>query len=131
MSLVGQISSVVTAIGAKLKALDRTSITALTNSSGTVNVDCSKGDYFTLLGMTANVTSLTFSNLPATGKACTLDITVSQDATGSRTFALPASFHAIGASDTAIQSAASAKTKIIATTLDAGTTWAYSMAKVN
>lgn len=130
MSLVANISAVITQIGGKLKALDRSTVTALTNSSGTVNVDCSKGDYFTLLGMAANVTSLTFSNLPATGKACTIDITVSQDGTGSRTLALPSSFKAIGSSDTAIQSAANVKTKIVATTLDQGTTWAYSMAKV-
>lgn len=105
-------------------------ITALMNSSGTVNIDCSLGDYFTLLGMSANVTSLTFSNLPGVGLGRTIDITLSQDATGGRTLALPASFKAIGNSDNAIQSAANAKTKIIATTLDGGTTWAYSMAKV-
>ena len=130
MSLVSNISAVITQIGAKLKALDRSPITALTNSSGTVNGDLSKGDYFTLT-LAANVTSLTFSNLPPAGVARTIDITITQDATGGRTFALPSSFHAIGASDTAVQAAANAKTKIIATTLDAGTTWAYSMAKVN
>lgn len=105
-------------------------ITTLTNSSGTVNIDLSLGDYFTLLGMAANVSSLTFTNLPAAGTARTIDITVSQNSTGGFTLALPSSFKAIGNSDLAIQLGASVRTKIVATTLDGGTTWAYSMAKV-
>ena len=104
-------------------------VSTLTNSAGTVNVDLSKGDYFTL-AMDANVTSLTFSNLPPAGTARTIDITVQQDATGARTLALPASFHTIGFGITAITSSANAKTKIIATTLDGGTTWAYCMGAV-
>jgi hypothetical protein len=43
---------------------------------------------------------------------------------------LPASFKAVGNSDTAVQSAANAKTRLIISTTDGGTTWAYSMAKV-
>jgi len=104
-------------------------VTALTIASGVVSVDCSLGDYFTL-AMTANVTSLTFSNVPAAGTGRTLCIDVAQDATGGRTLALPASFKAIGNSDTAIQSAANAKTRIIASTTDGGATWVYAMSKV-
>lgn len=129
MSLVANISAVVTQIGAKLKALDRSAVTALAIASGVVNVDCSKGDYFTL-SLTANVTSITFTNVPASGKGCTLCIALAQDATGSRTVALPSSFKAIGSSDTAVQSAANAKTRLILSTTDGGATWPYSMAKV-
>jgi hypothetical protein len=116
-------------IAYKTNASLGSTVSALTNSAGVVNVDLSKGDYFTLT-LAANVTSLTFSNLPSAGSARTIDITLTQDATGGRTFALPASFHAIGASDTAIKTTASKKTKIIATTLDGGATWAYSMGAV-
>jgi hypothetical protein len=101
-------------------------VTALAISSGVVNIDCSLGDYFTL-AINANVTSLTFSNLPASGTGRTLSVTITQDATGARTFALPASFMAITGSDTAIQSAASAVTKLSIETVNAGTTWAYVM----
>lgn len=104
-------------------------VTALTNTAGVVNVDLSKGDYFTL-AMAANVSSLTFSNLPPAGIARTIDITPTQNATGGWTFALPANFHAIGASDTAIKTAANKSTKIIASTTDGGTTWQYSMGAV-
>ena len=110
-------------------AKDRSTVTALTNSSGVVNVDWSLGDYFTLT-LAANVTSVTSSNLPASGFGRTICIDVVQDATGSRTFAVPSSWKAIGSSDTAIQSAANAKTRIILSTVDGGTTKPYSMAKV-
>lgn len=104
-------------------------VTALAIAAGVVNIDCSLGDYFTL-ALTANVTSITFSNLPASGIGRTLCVAIAQDATGSRTVALPASFKAIGNSDTAVQSAANAKTRLIMSTLDGGTTWPYAMAKV-
>lgn len=104
-------------------------VTALAIASGVVSVDCAKGDYFTC-GLTANVTSLTFSNLPASGVGRTLCIDFTQDATGSRTVSLPASFKAIGNTDTAVQSAANAKTRLIVSTIDGGTIWPYSMAKV-
>jgi hypothetical protein len=101
-------------------------VTALSISSGVVAVDCSLGNYFTL-SLTANVTSITFSNVPASGYAQSIMIRMQQDATGSRTVALPSSFEAIDGSDTAVQSAASAYTIIAATTFDQGTRWEYSM----
>jgi hypothetical protein len=113
----------------KTGSLGRRTVTALSIASGVVAVDCSLGDYFTL-SLTANVTSITFSNVPASGIGCTLCIDIKQDATGSRTVTLPSSFKAIGSSDTAVQSAANAKTRVVVSTLDGGTTWPYSMAKV-
>lgn len=101
-------------------------INALSISTGVVNIDCSLGNYFTL-ALTANVTSITFSNLPASGYATSIFIRLQQDGTGSRTVALPSSFKAIGGSDTAVQSAANAYTALAITTFDQGTRWAYSM----
>jgi hypothetical protein len=106
--------------------LDRGVVTALSIASGVVNIDCSLGDYFTL-AHTANVTSLTFTNLPASGMARTLMARIKQDGTGGRTLALPASFKAITGSDTAVQSAANAYTILAITTFDQGTRWEYSM----
>lgn len=101
-------------------------VNALAIASGVVNIDCSLGDYFTL-ALTANVTSITFSNLPAANVGRTLMIRLKQDATGSRTVALPASFKAITGSDTAVQSAANAFTVLALTSFDQGTRWEYSM----
>ena len=102
------------------------SVTALTISAGVVNIDCSLGDFFTL-ALTANVTSITFTNLPASGKAVSLALRATQDATGGRTVALPASFKATTGSDTAVQSAANAITIVTLTTFDQGTRWEYTM----
>jgi hypothetical protein len=104
----------------------RNSVTALSIATGVVDIDCSLGDYFTL-SLTANVTSITFSNLPGSGKGAAIAVRIRQDGTGSRTVALPSSFKAISGSDTAVQSAANAYTILMLTTLDNGTRWEYSM----
>jgi hypothetical protein len=110
-------------------AADRSTVTALSISSGVVNIDCSLGDYFTL-ALTANVTSITFSNLPAAGKGASLAIQIQQDGTGGRTVALPASFKATGGSDVAVQAAANARTLLTITSFDQGTRWEYAMQEI-
>lgn len=99
---------------------------ALSIASGVVNIDCKGGDFRTLL-LDANVTSITFSNLPAAGEGRSLAIRIKQDATGGRTVALPSSFKKLGNSDTAVQSAANAITVLTLMTFDQGTRWEYSM----
>lgn len=101
-------------------------VTALSIASGVVNIDLALGDYFTL-NLTANVTSITFSNLPASGNAKSIALRIKQDATGGRTVALPASFKATGGSDTSPASAANAYSLLTATTFDQGTRWEYAM----
>lgn len=101
-------------------------VTALSIASGVVNIDLSLGDYFTL-ALTANVTSITFSNLPASGRARTIGVSLVQDGTGSRTVALPSSFKPTAGSMTAPASAANARTLLMAATYDQGTRWEYTM----
>lgn len=101
-------------------------VNVLTIASGVVNIDCSLGDYFTL-ALTANVTSITFSNLPAPGNGRSIAVRMRQDSTGSRTVALPLSLKAITGSDVAVQSTANAYTMLIITSFDQGTRWDYSM----
>jgi hypothetical protein len=102
--------------------------TALSISSGVVNIDLAGGvnRNFTL-SLTANVTSITFSNLPPSGYVGEIEVEIKQDATGGRTLALPGAFKALGGSDTAIASAANAVTVLSAKTWDQGTTWRYAM----
>lgn len=101
-------------------------VNSLSISAGVVAIDCSLGDYFTL-SLTANVTSITFSNLPASGVGRTIMIRLRQDATGSRTVALPASFKAVTGSDTVVQATSNAYTILALSTFDQGTRWEYSM----
>lgn len=101
-------------------------VSALAISAGAVNIDLSLGQDFTL-ALTANVTSMTFSNMPAAGKVAQFELQITQDATGGRTLALPSSFHALGGSDTAIASGANAVTVLSAKSFDNGATWRYAM----
>lgn len=101
-------------------------LSALAIASGVVDIDCKGGDFRTLL-LTANVTEITFSNLPGTGEGRAIAIRIKQDATGGRTVALPSSFKKMGSSDTAVQSAANAITILSIMTFDQGTRWEYSM----
>lgn len=101
-------------------------VTALSIASGVVNIDLSLGKDFTL-ALTANVTSITFSGLAGAGFVSEFELQITQDATGGRTLVLPEAFKALGGSDTAIASAASAVTVLSAKTFDNGTTWRYAM----
>lgn len=98
--------------------------------SGTVTLNCNGGRVrnFTV-SMTANAT-LAVSNLAAAGRVTEFECLIAQDATGSRTLTLPSSFKPLGGSDTAIASAAGAKTALSAKTFDAGTSWVYAMQEV-
>lgn len=101
-------------------------VNVLTNSGGTVTVDCSLGKDFTLT-LAANVTGWNIVNLPGAGYATEIEVVIAQDATGSRTVTLPSSFKALGGSDTTVASAANAVTVLSAKTVDNGTTWSYAM----
>jgi len=96
-------------------------VTALSIVSGVVNIDCSLGDYFTLT-MTANVTSLTFSNLPGADKGASKWIDITQGS-GPYTFAYPASFKWVGGVPVPISTTNGALDSLAIVTLDNGTTW--------
>ncbi len=81
---------------------------------------------FTLL-LTEEVTSITFSNLPAAGFVGSLDIQFTQDGTGGWVVAIPASFKPLGDSDVAVDLTAGVVTVLAAKTFDQGTTWRYAM----
>jgi hypothetical protein len=100
---------------------------ALTISSGAVNIDCALSDYFTLT-LTANVTSITFTNLPGSGKAATKWVEIVQGA-GPYTVAWPASFKWANGSAGAVSTADGAVDELAITTLNNGTAWKATLAK--
>lgn len=102
-------------------------VTALTISSGVVNIDCSLGDYFTL-ALNANVTSITFSNLPGAGKGASKMIRITQDSTP-RTVAWPASFRWDGNGAQSVSTGSGAVDVLAITTLDNGTKWDATLSK--
>lgn len=108
-------------------APSRDAVSALSISSGVVNIDCALGDYFTL-ALTANVTSISFSNLPGSGKGASLMIRITQDSTP-RTVAWPASFRWAGGVAGAVSTGNAAVDLLAITTFDNGTTWRATLAK--
>lgn len=106
---------------------DMSAVTALSSSSGVVNLDCSLGDYYTL-ALTENVTSITFSNLPGSGHGASKMIRITQDSTA-RTVAWPASFKWAGGSAGAVSTGSGAVDVLAISTFDAGTTWRATLAK--
>ena len=112
---------------ADLGGSNRSSVTALTISSGVVDIDCALGDYFTL-ALTANVTSITFSNLPSSGHGASLMVRITQDSTA-RTVAWPASFKWAGGSAGAVSTGSGAIDVLAISTFDAGTSWRATLAK--
>lgn len=104
----------------------RSGVAALSISTGAVVIDCSLGNYFTLV-LTENVTSITFTNLPAAGYAQSIWVRIKQDATGGRTVALPTAFKASTGSAAGVTSSANAYTLLAATTVDQGTRWEYTL----
>lgn len=125
--LLKAISGVPAAAGYADVAAVVNAVTALSISSGVVNIDCALGDYFTL-ALTANVTSITFSNLPGSGKGATKWIEIVQDSTP-RTVAWPASFKWEGGSAGAVSTGSGAVDELAITTLNNGTAWKASLAK--
>ena len=103
----------------------RADVTALA-TSGAVDIDYSLGDYFTL-APTGDVTSITFSNLPGSGKGASLMVQFTQDSTA-RTVAWPASFKWEGAAPS-VSAVPGALDLLAITTFDNGTTWHATLSK--
>ena len=101
--------------------------TAVTSSSGTLTLNASLGDYFTVT-LTENVTTLAFSNLPGAGLGTTLMLQITQHASSPKTFAWPASFKWAGASAGTVSATNSAVDVLAITTFDNGTTWRATLA---
>lgn len=106
-------------------AAERNTSTALA-TSGSVAIDYSDGDYFTL-ALAGNVTAFSFSNLPGSGKAITILIQITQDSTP-RTVNLSAFTFAAGADDT-VSTGSGAVDVLALTSFDNGSTWRATLAK--
>lgn len=105
-------------------------VNALSISSGVVNIDCSLGDYFTL-SLSANVTSITFSNLPASGKAQTIMVRIQQNASSAKTVAFPSSFKWAGGTTGVVSTTLSAYDNLAISTFDQGTRWEATLSKAH
>ena len=91
-------------------------------AAGVLDLDFAAGRVQSV-SLTENVTSLTFSNLPASGKTASLSVKLAQDATGARTFAFPAAVKFSGGAAPTLSAGASEYDWLTFITLDGGTTY--------
>lgn len=90
-----------------------------TISSGTLTIDLSTGRFFNV-SLTANVTTLAFSNVPSSVMT-SIRLVLTQDSTGGRTFAWPSSVRL--ASTMPVYNSPGVSCVVDMYTIDAGTTW--------
>lgn len=106
----------------KLRDIRETAGTAAF-AGGTLTLDLATGNHFAHT-LTANVTAVTISNVPATGQYVPVTVELTQDATGGRTVAgWPAGAKWPGGTVPAMTSAANAVDIVTGYTRDGGTTW--------
>lgn len=106
--------------------------TELQNSitaTSTTTVNCSLGNIFTV-AMNASITTLTISNVPASGRVFTLTLFLKQDGTGSRTVSWPGAIKWPGGTTPTLTTTANKTDVVTLTTFDAGTTW-YGFSTLN
>lgn len=107
-------------------AASNAAVTVLATVAGVVTIDLSLGGYFTL-ALSANVTSILFTNLPGSGRGASVFVRITQDSTP-RTVAMPASFRWEGS--TPVVSTGSGAIDVLAlTTFDNGTKWDATLSK--
>lgn len=94
---------------------------APSSTAGAITFDFDVGNIFSV-ALTENITSITFSNVPASG-AVNAVLLLTQDATGSRTITWPASVKWAGGMAPTLSTAASSVDLISMFSVDGGTTW--------
>jgi hypothetical protein len=103
-----------------ITGLDETK-TAPSISSGTLTLDCSAGNVFAV-SLNANITTLSFTNVPTTGTAYALTLSFTADGTA-RTVTWGASVKWPGGTAPTLTSTNAKVDTFILTTWDGGTTW--------
>lgn len=90
-------------------------------SSGTLTLDCSAGNVFAV-SLNANITTLTFSNVPASGKAYSLTLSLTADGTA-RTVTWGSAVKWPGGTAPTLTSTNGKVDTFVMFTHDGGTTW--------
>lgn len=97
-------------------------VTAPTIATNVLTLNLENGNVFDV-SHNANITTLTISNPPASGKAGSFTLILTQDATGGRTITFPASVKWSGGTAPTLTTTLNKKNILTFFTVDAGTTW--------
>lgn len=93
----------------------------LGNVSGAVAIDYTDGQW-QYATVTGNITGITVSNWPVSGKGAWLTLELIQDGTGSRTLALSSAYRTVGGGTITLSTAGGSVDKLRFESRDAGTT---------
>ena len=107
--------------GKELQAYSETVATPAI-ASNVLTLDLSTANVFNVTH-NANITTLTISNPPASGKAGSFTLILTQDATGGRTITFPAAVKWSGGTAPTLSTTLNKKNILVFFTVDAGTTW--------
>jgi hypothetical protein len=107
-----------------------TESTSNVTASATTNIDCSLSNNF-VITMSSNITSLTFSNVPVSGRLFYLALIIRQDAIGERSLAWPSSIKWPSGVAPVITATANKYDIITIMTYDGGTSWSGFVAGQN
>lgn len=100
------------------------------NASATTEFDCALGNMFNVT-MAANITTLTFANVPPAGRVYSVTLFLTQDATGSRTVTWPSAVKWSEATPPALTTTASKTDVITLVTFTGGISWFGFVSGVN
>lgn len=99
-----------------------TEIKSAITAAATTNFNCALGNVFAV-GMDANITTLTFSNIPATGSCYSLTLFLKQDGIGSRTITWPAAVKWPSGAAPVLTTTVNKTDVVSLVTWDGGTVW--------
>ena len=108
-------------VGKTLEGYNET-VAQPTISAGTLTLDLTTANVFTVTH-NANITTLTISNTPASGKAGSFTLILTQDATGGRTITFPATVKWSGGTAPTLSTTANKDNVLSFFTVDGGTKW--------
>lgn len=97
-------------------------VTSPTSSSGLLTLNLENGNVFAVT-LTENITSLTLSNPPTTGKAGSVTLILTQDGTGGRTVTWPTAVLWPGGTEPTLSSGGGDIDVIVLVTVNGGTSW--------
>jgi len=91
-------------------------------AASTTTIDCSVANNFTV-SLAASITTLSFTNVPSSGRNYSVSLFLRQDATGGKTVTWPGTVRWPGGSAPVLTSTANKTDVISLVTYDGGTTW--------
>lgn len=124
-AIAGQILAEAIDLGARV-----TEKNVAVTATATTTLNCALGNVFAI-ALGVNISTLQFSNVPASGKVFSMTLKLTQDATGNRSVTWPASIKWPGNTAPTLTATANKYDVLVLWTSDGGVTWTGSVGSQN